>query len=95
MKTLILLTATIITAGQAHAYADDVYSETESSYERRVREIDNYGDYPRGGTDVVVPIPPSDRGVTYYGPSIMGSRVIRSPDRECLFTPQGSNCIAK
>lgn len=90
---VLALTALAVQAGDT-----DLYSESDSSYDRitrRMQEIENYGGSSRGGAQVVVPIPPSDRGVTYYGPNIMGSQQIRTPTHECLFTPQGGNCIPK
>ena len=93
--TIALVTA--LTALAVQAGDTDLYSESESSYDRitrRIQEIDTGYGYSRGA-QVVVPIPPSDRGVTYYGPNIMGSQQIRTPTHECLFTPQGGNCIPK
>ena len=83
-----------LTALTAQAYDLDEPSALER-YEAREREIESGYGYSRG-SEVVVPIPPSSRGPSYYGPNIMGSQRISTPEMECLrYVTGGMNCMPK
>lgn len=101
MKTMIatMLALTALTV-QAYGLDDPMDRMNEPSlldrYEAREREIDTgYGD--SRGTQVVVPIPPSSRGTSYYGPvGPFGDQRISTPDMECLRAVTGGmNCFPR
>ena len=74
MKTMIatILALTALTV-QAYGLDDPMDRMNEPTlldrYEAREREIDTGYGYSRG-TEVVVPIPPSSMGASYYGSSV-------------------------
>ena len=98
ITTAAVLALTALTS-QAYELDDPMDRLNEPSaldrYEAREREIESGYGYSRG-TEVVVPIPPSSRGASYYGPNIMGSQRISTPEMECLrYVTGGMNCMPK
>jgi hypothetical protein len=72
---------TLLTTLSAPAFGDvdlDAPSALDR-YEAREREIDSGYGYSRGRTDVVVPIPPSETGPSYYSPN-----AIRTDRQYCV-----------